>query len=134
MPRKNFNCDQRRAMIRHMAGVFSSLGNQFSSENGNTRGELLALLTDKARPIQGMQARSIVHGELVAVVFDELVEKQGIHVNEDKGTAHMSPKLLEKQMGKSRMLKQRAARAAVMKAHPAGKTRQHRQVLVGSAA
>ena len=48
MPRKNFNCDQRRAMTRHIAGVFNSLGNQFSSESGNTRGELLALLTDKA--------------------------------------------------------------------------------------
>ena len=132
MPRKNFNCDQRRAMTRHIAGVFNSFGNRFSSKNGNTRGELLALLTDKARPIQGMQVKSVVHGELVEVVFDELVEKHQIHINEDAGTARMSPKLLEKETNKSRMLKQRARRAVAMKMHPAGGKRPG--VLASSAA
>ena len=81
-----------------------------------------------------MQVKSVVHGELVEVVFDELVEKHQIHINEDAGTARMSPKLLEKETNKSRMLKQRAARAAAMKVHPAGKVRQRREALVGSAA
>ena len=130
MPRKSFNCDQRRAMTRHIAGVFKSLDNLFSSKGEDIRGELLSLLIDRARPIQGMQVKSEVHGELVKVVFGELIEKQGIHINEDDGTARMSPKLLEKEMGKSRMLKQRAARDAAMKVHPAGKMRRCQEVLV----
>ena len=130
MPRKNFNCDQPRAMTRHIAGVFNSLDNLFSSESRNIRGELLALLTDRARPIQGMQAKSVVHGELVEAVLGELIAKQGVHINEDDRMARMSPKLLEKETGKSRMLKQRAARDAAMKVHPAGKMRRRQEVLV----
>ena len=74
-----------------------------------------------------MQVKSEVHGELVKVVFGELIEKQGIHINEDDGTARMSPKLLEKEMGKSRMLKQRAA---ATKAYSTGKLRWRQEALV----
>ena len=74
-----------------------------------------------------MQVKSEVHGELVEAVLGELIEKQGVHINEDDRMARMSPKLLEKEMGKSRMLKQRAA---ATKVHPAGKMRRCQEVLV----
>ena len=116
MPRKNYSsdrtptfaCDQRRTMVRHIAGVFSARSGTIIV-HGDVEDGLLGMLIERAHPLQGMKRRSHAHVALVTEVYETMIRDGRIHLGDSEAT--MSAKFMEKQMGVSRLLRDRAAAA-----------------------